>query len=338
MDNNKEYRKIKQRGMFINLTRKKAREEIRRIEEERGITLTKAQKNKIAKKEAQKVKVKVKIYGALFLGAVLGGSGQKLLNEASTKGIDIDKQNISIDAEKYDGNIEIQNKNNTIEYNNEKDEAVIYTNEFKQGLKIDVETLSKAKKLKANVENEIDNLDNKEEVLDYLKEMYVNEYNDENGTCIGIKNIELHKERGEYLMIDSANNGDTICRKITSEEKKSPSIKSEIGTVEAIIKVGENRKITKVTNNKGNYIPVYEENDEVENVNENALMKIGGIIDNGIDYYAAFDAHSKETMEYKQRLIDSIVEYKESKINEIVEGKNSKECKISANDGYEMGD
>lgn len=295
MDKTNKIPKAKRRGIFINMTRKESKKEIRKIEEAEGRRLSRAAKIKIIKKNARKAKIYTTIaVASLLLGGIGGSKVTNLLEPGKTE--------ISIDADQYKDRIHINHVTNDREV-------------FLNGLRVESDEIGRNEALEQGVIDEINSLENSEEVLNYIKQIYLDEYKQKNGGDATIDDVKLRKDRVANLYEDVAQNGDEIIRKGISKTNKS--VDSNIGLLSALVQDGGENYMEDAVWDGKEYKNVYEQDEVVPEDKESILQDIGAIIEHGIDYYSGF-IDEQESDIYKQRLIDAVTEYKYEKINEII--------------------
>lgn len=298
---------------------KKARAEINRInkkrsEEGKEILSKEEEKRvirKVTKEEKRKTKTKAILIALGLMTATTGIEGVALLNSGE-KGVSSTKKEITIDMDKAEKDINVINLKNRkvfiegLEVETNKEENIEVEN----------------KELKENVTKEVEALETQEDILDYLKQFYINEYNKENQTQFTYENVKFRKTReiGSFFK-DEANDGTKIIRTKEKDDKTQRDIDTTAGVVSATIT--DNDKIIsieKVLNENNEYKRIYNRNENVETYKDNLLVKTGKIIDKGIDWNVAIEqAETEESVKeaYKQRFIDAIVEYKENQIEKI---------------------
>ena len=282
---------------------KKARAEINRINEKRS-----EEGKEILSKEEEKRKTKTKaILIALgLMTATTGIEGVALLNSGE-KGVSSTKNEITVDMDETEKDINVINSGNR--------------KVFIEGLQVDTNK-EENKELKENVTKEVDSLESPEEILNYLKKFYANEYNKENQTQFTDENVRLRKTReiGSFFK-DEANDGTEIIRTKASDDKIKKDVDIEEGVISAaIVDNGKVISIQEVLNDNNEYKRLYNRIEEVETYKDNLLVKTGKIIDKGIDWNVAMEqAETEESVKetYKQRFINAIVEYKENQIEKI---------------------
>lgn len=302
---------------FGTRTAKKARAEIRRINKKRSEEgkeiLSKEEEErvirKVTKEEKRKIKTKA-IFAALgIMSATAGVEGIALLNSGN-EGVKSNKNEITINTEQAEKDVNVINVGDR--------------NVFIDGIKVDTNNLNyeKNKELKENVAKEVESLETPEDVLNYLKQFYANEYNKENDTHMTAENVRLGKTREmTTLFKDKAENGEEIVKDRLAKDKTERKIDIEDGVISAtIIQEGKIISSQEILNDNNQYKRVYSSNENVEKYEDNLLVKTGKIIDNGIDWNVAMDQKETDPLikkQYKQRFIDAIVEYKEEQIEKI---------------------
>lgn len=302
---------------FGTRTAKEARAEIRRINKKRSEEgkeiLSKEEEErvirKVTKEEKRKIKTKA-IFAALgLMSATSLLEGVALLNSGN-EGVKSNKNEITINTEQAEKDVNVINVGDR--------------NVFIDGIKVDTNNLNyeKNKELKENVAKEVETLETSEDVLNYLKQFYANEYNKENDTHMTAENVRLGKTREmTTLFKDKAENGEEIVKDRLAKDKTERKIDIEDGVISAtIIQEGKIISSQEILNDNNQYKRVYSSNENVEKYEDNLLVKTGKIIDNGIDWNVAMDQKETDPLikkQYKQRFIDAIVEYKEEQIEKI---------------------
>ena len=287
----------------INLKRTQKGEEPLSKEEEKKII------KRVSKEEKRKMRTKAILVALGIMSATAGVEGIALLNSGN-EGVKSNKKEITIDTEETEKDVNVINMGDR--------------NVFIDGIKVDTNNLNdeKNKELKENVTKEVDSLETSEEVLNYLKQFYANEYNKENNTQITFDNVRFGKTREmETLFKDKAKDGKEIIRSRSANDEMETKVNIESGVIKAaIIQDGSIISNQKILNDNNQYKRVYSSNENVETYEENLLVKIGKIIDKGIDWNVAMDQKENDFLikkQYKQRFIDAIVEYKEEQIEKI---------------------
>lgn len=292
---------------------RKAKEKIREINEYNEKNgkplLTKEQERKVrakvVKQESKRRKIKALIAALGLTSAISIGEGVALLNPGND-GVDKSKHEITIDAGEVEKDIKIKNMGDR--------------NVFIDGIKVNQEDLGKDQEatLEENVEKEVEKLKTSVEVIEYLKTVYANEYNEEYNTNVNKENVEITKNReGISLVEDKDENGNDIIRNINKndpEDIKTVDIESGVVTAKVYDENKNMLSIQQVLNDgKNNY-------KGIEDSENNVLIKVGKILDKGIDWSTSIDqkdTDEKIKQNYKKQFIDSIVEFKENQIEEI---------------------
>ena len=208
------------------------RKRIQIREERLDRKLTKEEKHKITKSVKRKVARENLVRGVFMaIGISIGAGGHALLTA---------------------GNNEEANRNQVeSEINSEEQND---RQEFVDSLKVDTIPINidngqelTEEQIRENVENEINELETKEEILDYIKDIYANEYNIQNNEDITKEQIKFYKEREKVNVFrDTATNGDTIVR----EGKEKSNISTEAGVITAYIKEGDKTNKQKINYTK----------------------------------------------------------------------------------------
>lgn len=236
---------------------------------------------------------------AVAIGTALGigfGAGIKI-GSALTEG-------------KYEG-IEITNQ----EVNNNQSEIEVNENSFDESLKVDVSSVVQHSEVsKETIENEIENLPNEESVENYLKEMYIKDFNQENHTNYTVEDVRFDKSRyGIEFYKDEAENGDSIVRVKNADYWQEHS---NMGLVKVSV---DGNLIEQGTIYHGEYQNVYHEDENVIEAKE--VNMLGKTLSTGIDYATALknkEGNSAGTMKtYKDRFVMAVKEYKEEQQHKI---------------------
>lgn len=282
-------------------TTNEIRERIAKREEKLNRKLNDEEIRKITKTVKRKVNRERFIRGAfLALGVTISASGCAPLLTS--------------------GNEETNKQQTETEIDNER-------NEFVNGLAVDKTPTvpeekdnSKNSQIRDNVKKEIEELETPEEVLNYIKEIYINEYNEQNNENYTTEQLKFHKTRDtEKLHKDTAINGDIIIKEGYEENNY---VDTTAGVITASIKSEDDYIKEKIVNNAYSYKTVYAKDEIVDKYEDNFLVSLAPIVDKGIDWSVAMDKEetSNEVKEkYKNRLIDSVTEYETEKMNENIQ-------------------
>lgn len=154
--------------------------------------------------------------------------------------------------------------------------------------------------------------------MDYLKDIYIQEYNDEYKTDFDRSNVsEIYRTRednGFFLVKDRDQNGNEIIRYKNEYDSKDDKVDISGGLIKVTV-TDENSKIIQKVLNDGN-----NNYTGIANYDNKALEKVEKIMDTGITWKDSMDnqqTDSKIKRGYKRNFIKSIVEYKEKQIEEI---------------------
>lgn len=301
--------KDKKRAFAIaNSDAKKVKARINEINEKREESgrslLTKAQEKSVARKVVKREKRK-RMLAAIGLTALVSGGTVALLNPG-TKGVEQNRNEITVDAEKAGKNVNVKNLSDR--------EAFI------EGIKVSNEKLEEINDttLEDTVVKEVESKKTPNEVLDYLKDIYIQEYNNEYKTNFDRSNVsEIHRTRednGLYLVKDRDQNGNDIMRYNNEYDSKEDKVDISGGLIKVVV-TDENSKIIQEVLNDGN-----NNYTGIANYDNKALEKVEKIIDTGITWEDSINNQKtdpKIKQGYKRNFIKSIVEYKENQIEEI---------------------
>lgn len=299
--------KDKKRAFAIaNSDAKKVKTRIKEINEKREESgrplLTKTQEKSVARKVVKREKRK-RMLAAIGLTALVSGGTVALLNPG-TKGVEQNKNEITVDVDKAGKDVNVKNMS---------DREV-----FIEGIKVSNEDLEKISDttLEDTVIKEVESKETPDDVKNYLKEIFVKEYNDEYKTNITEENVRISRNRddGTFLIRDKDQNGNKILRKGNENDSKEEKVDISGGLITVTINDGNSRIIQKVLNEKnGKYT-------SVANYDNKVLEKLEKIMDTGITWEDSMDREGTEEnikQGYKQDFINSIIEYKENEIEKI---------------------
>lgn len=283
-------------GPLKAIAKKSIQKEIRKQEIEQGRKLEREEKRQIRNTVFRKMRTRAAILGTIGLvgiGGLVIGLGSK---NDETKTLPAGQ---------------------TIELDNENKENARDT--FVNGIKVDNE--QENNQLRENIENEVENLKTPQEVLDYVKEIYAQEYNKNNEEQISVDKISFYKEALDIVIYrDEAQNGDEILR--YCNEYQAKQMGKGIDGDKPILKVyirNEGMTITeKVALNEvtGKFQSVYSQNQEVKQNTDTTLENISEVVLTGINVSISMDEEGtslkvKDT--YKDRFIDALTEYEQQK-------------------------
>ena len=194
---------------------------------------------------------------------------------------------------------------------------------FLNSLQVDVEDAERNKTLEDNIREEVNSLkNNPDEFLDYVKQIYAEDYNSTNNENISKTQINFYRTRVQgQLYKDKALNGEEIIREQYGIDESKDYIDISEGVIEAGIVKGEDRKEQKIVKHYGEYLTVYQKDEKVEQYEDNNLAKLGEVIDKGITCYGSMkEVQTTEqkiaVQKYRESFIEAVVKYKEGKIKD----------------------
>lgn len=328
---------IKRQKEYSERTIKEAEKEIERREKRKGRELTQKEKNRVIK-EVDRKRKKRRVFGGVFLslGIGIGAFGTNLINEYNNKGIEQDKKAVNIDMSKSDKDIKIETKNSANKV-------------WVDGIKVDPN--AEEKEIKENLREEINNLKTGEEVLNYIKEIYIEEYNKVSEEKVNISDITLYRE--QYMVRldeDKAENGDKIYRISEGYKTKQERVAFPDGAIAIKVRTDKGIITEKIAEKDGEYFIVYDRKEKVEKDEKNTATKLGTILENGITLSFLREENeiegkidSEEEREYSQivrnyenKLIEEIYILKDNQIKEI-KGIKKTENNIEVETANELG-
>lgn len=276
------------------------------------------QRHKVAKKASRKVKLQLAL--ALISSILIGAGGTKLLNPG-VEGVKENKNEIVVDLDET-------NKDLKIEGNRRQ--------EFLE--RIAYETIEE--QLETSTEQEINKLKTPEEVLEYIKEIYVSEFNKNNKEPITVDDVSFSKNKSDIVIYnDKAKNGDEILRYCSESRAKRNGIR--IDGDKSVITAYNGQKTEKVAwNSNGEAQTVYLYTDQVEKDEKTTLQSVAEVVLAGIAMMDSMEQKNNNSWEvnreYKQRLIDAVKNYKNEQIEEIITGDTNIQ-QAQEDDGFEPG-
>lgn len=242
-----ENKRKKQQHKNVGIITKAVRKEKRKRENKLGRKLTKEETKKMSKEMATKLGVRTAI-GVAAIGISIGA----FMHKNDTKQLPAPQ---------------------AIEISNEDASEVSKKEAFRNSLQL-------------TPEQEMDNLETSEEVLNYIKEMYAEEYNQKNNETITAEDISLYKQSQDIILYkDTAQNGEDIIRRTTKSQSEELDATKLINdkVIVAEIQTQDGLKKEQITKYTDRYVPVYYPSVEVEEYSENSLCSIGDIVSKGID-------------------------------------------------------
>lgn len=202
---------------------------------------------------------------------------------------------------------------NTASLDADEDKKPSLIDSFRESLKFDTQDLDSADSKLEEAQEIVNSLTTPDKVLNYLKEVYVNEYNKSHDEAISIENVTLNRQILDVsLYEDVAQNGDTILRYSHRNDSNNFSGNSLITIT--ISKDGEKLQSEHVTYRDGKFANVYYSDEQVESDKENSFSnspEVGTVISSGLTYYRALNEYSqnKTSFEYANGCKQHFEEY-----------------------------
>ena len=276
------------------------RKKIQIKEEKLDRKLTKEERHKITKNVKRKVARENLVRGVFMaIGISIGAGGHALLTAGS---------NENTNKNQVESEMNLEDQNDRLEFVNSLKVDTV---------PINIENQLTEEQIRENVEKEINELETPEEILNYVKDIWANEYNTQNNEDITKEQVKFYKERETVNVFrDTATNGDTILR----EGKEKSNISTDAGVITTYINEADKTMKQKIINYFGIYQTLYSMDENVEKYEDNLLVDLASIIDCGIDWSVVINQEETEysvKQIYINRLIDAVTEYKSEKTNEI---------------------
>ena len=353
------FRKVSEK-IFMSMTRKKAKERINsefnryikkeekqageKLSEEEIKSLRKDFVNtrgkEIRREEARKARVKAT---AIAFAATLGVSGYALgTNNIKIPGITDGKEAIEVNMDEVNKDVEIENV--LQEEKEDENKHAVFVKEL-QDAAIN-ENVEEINILEKDVKQEINNLKTPQEVKDYIKEMYLEEYNKENAEKIGKENLELYKSTADIVFYeDKAQNGDEILRYCSENDAREMGIPidGDYAKISATVTKESGVENDCIAYHNGKFVPVYSQYEEVLEDQETILAELGDVIFQGINMMSYVNKENlsikeeEHKEEYKNKFIQAIVDFKKSKGELSTENNKTQESQSNQVE-FEIGD
>ena len=308
----KEDKKSQRRNLFIALTRNASKKEIKKIEKDEKRQLTRRERKKIIYKNAKKARTTIFIS---ILTMAIGGSGAVAISASSNTR----REPITVESTE-------QSKKSDREKFKERLDAKEYVEPTKMSENIQEAT------------EEINSLETPEDVLNYLKTLYANEYNEDHSTNITEDNIKLfvqyrYGNNKDYSVYnDVATNGDSIMRwKLFSKQENAIDKDFIMAKV-----LDENNKVIDtdaIVYASNNCETVYSSSEQVDKYEDGTLVDVGNIMRHGLCYYSELDNKIDQN---SKRAIRAKRDYKEDFISAVAQYNNNKDKNVNINNKEEL--
>lgn len=329
----KEMKNKKRFDLFVSLTRNKAKKIIKEREKAYGRKLEKNEKSIIVRNVARTARGRAWL-GAMFAaGLISGTAGTKLLSDSKVNEVSKNDNEITVDLEEsnvnqiilknIDENTQIYVEDNTADYIQKGN-----SNQFIQGIKVDQNEIGINESIKENTKNEVESLRNHDQTIEFLKEICLEEYK------IGsndIEDISIYKKSNCVELYEDIlpNNQGKIIRERYNSKREYDS-----GLVSVSIELKDGTVIKEqAAMYNGKYTLVYDENEEVVELNNNAaILKVAGVLDKGIKYATALenkdDINLNVMEQYEDDFKAELKKYKEKEIQNIVQSREQEEKEL----------
>lgn len=297
-------------GPLKKMARGAVRKEIDKQERKVNRELTREEKKKVQSHVFKKLRTRAAILASVgLLGIGSGVVGFRLGQKSNEiKGI-TSGQNIEIDVSEVEKDVNIKTTD-------EKDARQVFLdniniNNYEQ--KTDYEMLAT---------NEIENLKTFEDVLNYTKQIYVDEFNKNNEEQISVEDIRLSQNRSDIVFYkDVAENGDEILRYCSEYEAKEMGIGIDGDTPMLTVYIANkdiNATERVAQKQNGEIVNLYGKNEEVSEDKETTLEEVGDVLFAGIDRASSMEQEGTSIQNkenYKNKFINKVAKYKEQNNN-----------------------
>lgn len=196
------------------------------------------------------------------------------------------------------------------------------TNEFKEGLKVSSEELDKNNNEKETdeIKKAVDKLENKEDVLNFLKDMYIEEYEKQTGDeKLTTDDISISYNYENYVYVNSET-GELITHgekpaeteQLLKNDGVSYGTKDDVKVYKVRTKSGEVLDCITLGNKDGETIPVKVTiGEQYGKTNDSILVNMGTTIPDGIEYYENIEKDENSRIIAKRKFIKSLEEMNE---------------------------
>ena len=284
-------------GPIKRMAKKQINKEIRKQEKLEKRALDREEKREIKNNVLKKMRTRAAIFGAVGvlgvggLGLILHNNGKdeiKGLNEGKTVETDIEKNQSPREKFASDLNVTIP-----------------------EGMIDEVKT---------EVLHEVQELKTSEEVLNYVKEMYVEQYNENNNTEIGVEDVKFYKTSFDKVFYEDENGILRYCTEQEYQEMGKKGVDGDLPVISATISNEEGSTKEKVAQKQnGDIVNIYEKDEVVEQDKETTLTQLGEVVLTGIDYSTLMQqerTYEDVRQKYQNRFVNAIAEYREQQESE----------------------
>lgn len=174
--------------------------------------------------------------------------------------------------------------------------------------------------VKTEVLHEVQELQTSDEVLNYVKEMYAEQYNENNNTEISAEDVKFYKTTFDKVFYEDENGILRYCTEKEYQEMGKKGVDGDLPVISATISNGENNIKEEVAQKQnGEIVNIYEKDEVVEQDKETTLTQLGDVVLAGINYSTAIEQEENSFQtkrNYQDKLVDAIAEYREQQNSE----------------------
>ena len=282
-------------GPIRRMAKKQINKEIRKQEKHERRALNREEKREIKNNVLKKMRTRATVLG---LVGVLGVGAFTVynINKDDVKGLG-DGTKIETEAE---------NSGNS-------------RDEFVKGLTVEIPE-GIIDEVKTEVLHEVQELQSSEEVLNYVKEMYAEQYNENNNTDISAEDVKFYKTTFDKVFYEDENGILRYCTEKEYQEMGKKGVDGNLPVISATVSNEEGSIEEKVAQKQnGEIVNIYEKDEVVEQDKETTLTQLGDVVLAGINYSTAIEqeGNSFQTKRnYQNQLVDAIAEYREQQESE----------------------
>lgn len=282
-------------GPIRRMAKKQINKEIRKQEKYERRTLNREEKREIKDNVLKKMRKRATVLGLVGVLGV-GAFAVYNINKDDVKGLG-------------DGtSVETETENS----GNSRDE-------FVKGLTVEIPE-GIIDEVKTEVLHKVQELQSSEEVLNYVKEMYAEQYNENNNTDISAENIKFYKTTFDKVFYEDEKGVLRYCTEKEYQEMGKKGVDGNLPVISATVSNEEGSIEEKVAQKQnGEIVNIYEKDEVVEQDKETTLTQLGDVVLAGINYSTAIEqeGNSFQTKRnYQDKLVDAIAEYREQQESE----------------------
>ena len=167
--------------------------------------------------------------------------------------------------------------------------------------------------IRIETSNEVGELENSEEVLNYIKQIYIEKYNENNNVKKGIEDVRFNKSSFDKVFFKDENGILRYCSEKEAKEMGKP-IDGNLPIISATVadeKGAIQENVAQKSN--GEIVNIYDKDEQILGDEDTTLTQLGDVVLAGINYSTAIeqDGNSWKTKkDYENKLINALTEYR----------------------------